>query len=64
MLMCLRFGDLLTRMVAKNKENRPVSMWGILKDLRAMSIFKRVPRLPEVHPFDQLEKGEQGFNID
>ncbi|MEZ6089105.1 MAG: protein kinase [Pirellulaceae bacterium] len=58
------FADLVKKMMAKKKESRPSSMWEFLKDLRTIQMFKKVPRLPDVHPFDQLEKGEKGFNLD
>ncbi|WP_417740113.1 serine/threonine-protein kinase [Rosistilla oblonga] len=58
------FSELIKKMMAKKKESRPASMWEFLKELRAITLFKKSPRIPDVHPFDQLEKGEKGFNLD
>lgn len=58
------FADLVKRMMAKTKEDRHASMWEFLKEFRAIQVFKKPPRIPEVHPFDRLEEGELGFNVD
>ena len=57
------FAEVVKRMMAKKKENRPSSMWELLKDLRTVKIFKKQPRVPERHPFDHLEDGDKGFEI-
>lgn len=48
------FAELLKRMMAKKKEDRPSSMWEFLKVLRAMKIFKKAPRMPSTWVFDEI----------
>lgn len=48
------FAALIRSMMAKSPENRPQSMWEFLKEVRAMKLFKRVPKPPEVSVFDDL----------
>lgn len=48
------FADLIRSMMSKKPENRPVSMWEFLKKVRAMEIFKKRPRLPDVSVFDSM----------
>ncbi|WP_153556591.1 serine/threonine protein kinase [Roseimaritima sediminicola] len=48
------FANLIRKMMAKSPENRPDSMWEFLKEVRAMNIFKRTPRAPEISVFDDL----------
>ncbi len=47
------FADLVKRMMAKNPENRPPSMWEFLKEFRTMEIFKKRPKPPEISVFDE-----------
>ena len=40
--------------MAKKPEDRPESMWDLLKILRATKVFKKPPRIPEASIFDDL----------
>lgn len=40
--------------MAKNPNERPSSMWELLKTLRSTKVFKRPPRIPEVSIFDDV----------
>ncbi len=42
------FAALIRRMMAKKKEDRPQTMWEFQKELRAIQVFKVVPRSPEM----------------
>lgn len=57
------FSEMVKSCMAKKVENRPSSLWEVVKLLRTTSVFKKLPRAGEVHPFDQLEKGQTGFDI-
>ena len=48
------FSELIKSMMAKKPENRPPSMWEFLKMFRAVEIFKKRPRKPEVSVFDSM----------
>lgn len=48
------FADVIRSMMAKKPDSRPSSMWEFLKALRAIEIFKKSPRMPEVSVFDDL----------
>ena len=41
------FSNLVRRMMAKKKQDRPASMWDFVKEFRAMRPFKVVPKIPE-----------------
>lgn len=47
------FADLVKRMMAKSPEARPPSMWEFLKDFRAIQVFKKRPKPPEISIFDE-----------
>ncbi len=53
------FSDLIRRMMAKRKEDRPPSLWEFLKEYRNMRAFKVVPRAPAVRP--SLKDDRKGF---
>jgi serine/threonine protein kinase len=53
------FSDLIRRMMAKRKEDRPPTMWEFLKEYRAMRAFKVVPKPPDVPP--TLTDERKGF---
>ncbi|MBX3423545.1 MAG: serine/threonine protein kinase [Pirellulaceae bacterium] len=40
--------------MAKKPEDRPASMWELLKTLRATKVFKKPPRIPEINVFDDI----------
>ncbi len=42
---------------AKKPEDRPQSMWDVLKTVRATPIFKKPPRIPETSIFDDFPTG-------
>jgi eukaryotic-like serine/threonine-protein kinase len=48
------FADLIKSMMAKNRDNRPPSMWEFLKTFRSIEIFKKRPRKPEISVFDNM----------
>jgi len=48
------FADLIKQMMAKKPDNRPPSMWEFLKQFRAMELWNKRPRKPEVSVFDSL----------
>ncbi|NND97376.1 MAG: serine/threonine protein kinase [Pirellulaceae bacterium] len=48
------FADLVKRMMAKKADDRPPSMWEFLKEFRAMEIFKKRLRKPEISVFDHM----------
>jgi len=54
------FGNVLRKMIAKRREERPASMWEFLKEFRGMRVFKVVPKPPKDGP-DLTEK-KKGFN--
>ncbi len=45
------FAELLKRMMAKQKEQRPASMWEVLKEVRTIKMYKSAPRKPEIDIF-------------
>jgi serine/threonine protein kinase len=53
------FSDLVRRMMAKKKEDRPATLWDFLKEYRAMRAFKVVPKAPAVRP--KLSDDRKGF---
>jgi len=53
------FNDLIRRMMAKRKEDRPPSMWEFLKEYQKMRAFKVVPKPPAVRP--TLKDDRKGF---
>lgn len=53
------FSDLVRRMMAKKKEDRPPTLWEFLKEYRAMRAFKVVPKAPAVRP--KLSDDRKGF---
>ncbi len=53
------FADLIKRMMAKSPSGRPQSMWEFLKDVRAIELFNKRPRKPDVSVFD-TETGIRG----
>jgi serine/threonine protein kinase len=48
------FNNVVRKMMAKKPEDRPQSMWDVLKTIRATPIFKKPPRKPEVSVFDDM----------
>lgn len=48
------FAGLIKTMMAKRPEDRPESMWDLLKTLRVTKIFKKAPRIPEHSIFDDF----------
>jgi len=53
------FGNLLRKLIAKRREERPSTMWEFLKEFRQMRVFKVVPKPPKDGP-DLTEK-KKGF---
>jgi serine/threonine protein kinase len=53
------FSDLIRRMMAKKKDDRPATLWDFLKEYRAMRAFKVVPKAPAVRP--KLSDDRKGF---
>lgn len=53
------FSDLIRRMMAKRKEDRPATLWDFLKEYRAMRAFKVVPKPPKDPP--KLSDDRKGF---
>jgi serine/threonine protein kinase len=52
------FANLLRKMMAKKKEDRPATMWEFLKEFRNMRVFKVVPKAP---PKMELKDERKGF---
>jgi serine/threonine protein kinase len=48
------FTALIKAMMAKRPDDRPESMWELLKLLRATKIYKKQPRIPEKSIFDDF----------
>lgn len=48
------FAAIIRNMMAKRPEERPESMWELLKTLRVTKIFKKPPRIPETSIFDDF----------
>lgn len=48
------FTAIIRSAMAKKPEDRPASMWDLLKTLRGTKIFKRPPRIPENSIFDDI----------
>lgn len=53
------FANLLKSMMAKKADARIPSMWEVLKQVRALRIFKKQPRIPEVSIFDEFPTSGQ-----
>ncbi len=51
------YANLVKQMMAKKAEQRPESMWDILKTLRGTKIFKKPPRIPDRSIFDDFQSG-------
>jgi len=51
------FNNILRKMLAKKPEERPQTMWDVLKMIRATAIFKKPPRIPETSVFDDFQGG-------
>lgn len=51
------FNNILRKMLAKKPEERPQTMWDVLKMIRATPIFKKPPRIPESSVFDDFQGG-------
>jgi len=51
------FNNLIKLLLAKKQEDRPQSMWDVLKMLRSTPIFKKPPRIPETSIFDDFPTG-------
>ncbi|XZE43092.1 serine/threonine-protein kinase [Pirellulaceae bacterium SH467] len=51
------FNNVIRKMMAKKPEDRPQSMWDVLKIIRATPIFKKPPRKPDVSVFDDMPSG-------
>ncbi len=48
------FAAVIRTMMAKRPEDRPESMWELLKILRVTKIFKKQPRIPDTSIFDDF----------
>lgn len=48
------FAELTKRMMAKNREDRPASMWEFTKEFKVTKVFKRIPPVPAVTVFDDI----------
>jgi serine/threonine protein kinase len=46
---------LVKKMMAKRPDDRPESMWDVLKILRGTKIFKKPPRIPDESIFDTIQ---------
>jgi len=53
------FANLLKSMMAKKADARISSMWEVLKQVRAIKIFKKQPRIPETSIFDEFPTSGQ-----
>ena len=51
------FNNLIKKLMAKKPEDRPQSMWDVLKTVRDTPIFKKPPRIPETSIFDDFPTG-------
>lgn len=51
------FNNLIKKLMAKKPEDRPQSMWDVLKTVRATPIFKKPPRIPDTSIFDDFPTG-------
>lgn len=51
------FNNLIKKLMAKKPEDRPQSMWDVLKTVRTTPIFKKPPRIPETSIFDDFPTG-------
>ncbi len=51
------FNNIVKKMLAKKPEDRPQTMWDVLKMIRATPIFKKPPRIPETSVFDDFQGG-------
>ncbi|MEQ1828744.1 MAG: serine/threonine-protein kinase [Pirellula sp.] len=51
------FNNLIKKLLSKKPQDRPDSMWDVLKLIRATPIFKRPPRIPETSIFDDFPSG-------
>ena len=49
--------NLIKKLMGKKPEERPQTMWDVLKLVRATPIFKRPPRIPDVSIFDDFPGG-------
>jgi eukaryotic-like serine/threonine-protein kinase len=50
----VEYAALVRKMMAKNPDDRPTSMWDLLKTLRVTKIFKTPPRIPDKSIFDDF----------
>ena len=48
------YAAFVRKMMAKKVEDRPPSMWEILKEYRSLEVFIKKPRLPKVSVFDNM----------
>lgn len=48
------YAALVKQMMAKRPDQRPASMWDVLKLIRGTKIFKKPPRIPETSIFDDF----------
>jgi serine/threonine protein kinase len=48
------FTNVIRMAMAKKPEDRPSSMWDLLKTLRGTKVFKKAPRIPESSVFDDV----------
>ncbi len=48
------YAAFVRRMMAKKVEDRPLSMWEILKEYRSIEVFIKKPRPPKVSVFDNM----------
>ena len=51
------FNNLIKKLMGKKPEERPQTMWDVVKLVRATPIFKRPPRIPDVSIFEDFPSG-------
>ena len=52
------FSNLIRKMMAKRREERPATMWEFLKEFRGMRVFKVLPKPPKP---DETKDQRKGF---
>ncbi|MEM6979982.1 MAG: serine/threonine-protein kinase [Planctomycetota bacterium] len=48
------FADMIKRLMAKQPDGRPPSVWEFLKEFRSMQVWRKKPRKPEISVFDDM----------
>jgi eukaryotic-like serine/threonine-protein kinase len=54
------FANVVKKMMAKRRDERPATMWEFLKEFRSMRVFKVLPRPPKP---EQVKDHRKGFEI-